>query len=125
MAGFTSTLTHTLIDGTHANTLRASLSNRLEALRSQLPPQAIPQQDDSALALDIAKRWREKFRHLIVIGCGGSGLSGKALATLRYGMQSPGNGHSLHVLDNLGMHAFERLAQGIDLHEVCFLIVSK
>lgn len=80
---------------------------------------------DIAKLLQQAKQWQQRFRHLVVIGAGGSGLSGRALSLLRSGLGFSHRSHALHVLDNADAAAFARLMQSLPLEDTCFLAISK
>ncbi len=77
--------------------------------------------DDLAQAEALTRQWKAKgCQDLVVIGSGGSGLSGKALSYI--------NGRTrkrLHVLDNLDVHALEALLEQVELQETAVFIVSK
>lgn len=71
-----------------------------------------------------AEALRARFRHLVVIGTGGSSLGAQAIA----GALAPGrtNGrHSLSFLDNVDPAAVTRALDALDLETTCFLAVSK
>lgn len=80
---------------------------------------------DIAQLLNIATRWRQSCRHLVVIGAGGSGLSGRALSMLKTGLHSYSTTHTLHILDNLDVHAFPSLLASLPLEETALLMASK
>ncbi|MGE0754730.1 MAG: hypothetical protein AB7L92_06180, partial [Alphaproteobacteria bacterium] len=70
-----------------------------------------------ALAADI----RKHFRHIVVCGSGGSGLSGRILAQLQLGQCDMG----LHFLENIDPDLIEAVVRKIDIPRTCFVIISK
>lgn len=71
----------------------------------------------------LSTAWKAKFRTLVIIGAGGSGLSGKALTALSMNQQN--HPHSLLVLDNLDAATFLPKLERLDLSATCFLVISK
>ncbi len=107
-----------------------ALEATIKTYTASPPPQAkaifslVDAQDDLTQILALARKWRERFRTLVVVGSGGSGLSGKAISMLSHGAHL-GNGHTLHVLDNMDTHAMPRLVDSLNLGNTCFLFISK
>ncbi len=69
------------------------------------------------LATDI----RQRFRHVVVAGTGGSGLSGRTLVGLMPITVNP----AFHFLDNIDPDTMEAVLERIDIKESCFLIISR
>lgn len=68
-----------------------------------------------------AQAIQKRFKHLIVAGSGGSGLSGRMLTLLKAAPVPV----ALHFIDNIDPHAMEDCLNRIDFKDSCFLIVSK
>lgn len=83
-------------------------------------PRQLPQE-----AVALAQTWRSRYKHLIVVGSGGSGLSARALGMLKNGLHDCGGGNTLHVLDNLDPETFDALMKSAPAKETCLFIVSK
>lgn len=73
----------------------------------------------------IASAWQAHNHTLVVVGAGGSGLSGKALGMLGCGLHLTTGPRALHVLDNLDAFTFTPLLERLDLAHTCFLVISK
>lgn len=78
-------------------------------------------QDDVKIIAPLAKKIASRFRHVVVAGAGGSGLSGKALAALRPAAAAP----MLHFLETIDPDAIQALLSRIPAEETCFIIISK
>jgi glucose-6-phosphate isomerase len=74
-------------------------------------------QEISALAAEI----RRKFRHVVIAGTGGSGLSGRTLTDF---MQQPA-GLAFDYLENIDPDRMDSLLDRLDLRHTCFLVISK
>lgn len=111
--------------------LLRELKPALERYRASPPPEAqsifslAGREDDLPQVLSLAEQWKKKYRTLLVLGAGGSGLSGKALAMLGPTGRPSAAGRGLHVLDNLDAATFPALLETLDLAQCCFLIISK
>ena len=78
----------------------------------------------------VAESYCEEFKHVIVLGIGGSSLGGQTLAAL-----APISGNNaidqtdtrpcLHFIENIDPDSFERLFQKIEPEQTGFLVVSK
>jgi glucose-6-phosphate isomerase len=75
---------------------------------------------DIAAIHAFAAPLREKFTDLIVVGAGGSGMSGKLLTSL-----APPSTHRVHVLDNLDTGRLERLKARVNPKATGVLFISK
>ena len=119
--------------GLDAATLAAQaemLASVLDRLRTAPPVQAAAifatvQEDGLADLVKRAEQWRAEYKHLVVIGAGGSGLSAQALSLLKPVSRRSGDSRLLHVLDNLDPPLLEALVHELPLHDTCFLAVSK
>lgn len=76
--------------------------------------------DDLAAIQAQAARWQTEADHLVVIGAGGSGLSGKALAMLR-----PASEKIVHVLDSCDLDMIGQMINLLPMQRTAVLIVSK
>ena len=86
-------------------------------------PHATQDLDDLA---PIAKRFREKFTDVVVLGTGGSSLGGQTLYSLAdSGFGPRKGGPRLHFLDNVDPDTFELLYEQLDLTTTGFIVISK
>jgi glucose-6-phosphate isomerase len=76
--------------------------------------------EDLAEIESIATHIAEHFTDLVVVGMGGSSLSGEALAHLR----KPG-GVVLHIVDNIDPHTLALLVEALPWKTTAFLVISK
>lgn len=75
---------------------------------------------------ELAGRLREDFRHLVLLGTGGSSLGGRAVVGLRgHPLALAQDGIKLHFLDNADPHSVEGVLAAVDLSETAFLVISK
>ena len=86
----------------------------------------LPAQREDLLELGpLAEHLRTNFSEIIVLGTGGSSLSGRALVALTKG-QSDSNGTGrVRFCDNLDSHSFELLLNDVDYERTAFLVISK
>ncbi len=95
--------------------------------RASLPLLALPAaRDDLAALAPIARRYREAFEEVVVLGTGGSSLGGQtlcALADLGFGPR-PG-APTIRFMDNIDPATFAALFEALDLTRTGFLVVSK
>ena len=73
----------------------------------------------------VGAELRNRFKAMVVVGCGGSGLSARAMAILKHGIEQQRGQQQLHVLDNLDPSRLQHLLDSPDLPEYCFVVVSK
>lgn len=125
-------LEHCFIKGVPVNTnaLQAQLDHlapAFTAVRERRLAQATPlldlpfRQADLAPLEELAEVLRSRFRHVVVAGTGGSGLSGKMLLGLKPFLQSP----AFYFLDNIDPEPMDALLAQLDIEHSCFLIISK
>ena len=89
--------------------------------REAAPVLALPAKtDDLAEIESVAKQIREQYATLVVVGMGGSSLSGEALTYLR---KTPGT--QLRFLDNIDPLTLARLCEQLDWKNTAFLVISK
>lgn len=83
----------------------------------------VRQHDDLVMIEDWAKDVRRRFKHLIVVGMGGSSLGGEVLA----GFATPARGEkpTLHFLGNPDPVVIETLCRDLPLKDTALLAVSK
>lgn len=77
--------------------------------------------DDLAEIETLAAKIRAKFKHVIVCGAGGSGLSGRVLTNLTLGNSSP----QIYYLDNIDPYAIDRLLGLCPPQDTCVIAISK
>jgi glucose-6-phosphate isomerase len=96
---------------------RAYQDNSLPLLR--LPEQTA----DIETITATASRLREKFKHILVLGTGGSSLGGQTL----YALKNPqfGTTPRLHFLDNVDPSTFDALYASLNLQETACIVISK
>ncbi|MDX2113894.1 MAG: glucose-6-phosphate isomerase [Alphaproteobacteria bacterium] len=68
----------------------------------------------------LADELRQRFDHVIIVGAGGSGLSGRVLSCLR-----PSLAPQLHFLENIDPDAIGDLLQRVVLEKSVFIFISK
>lgn len=74
----------------------------------------------------IAEAIRKNFKHLVVLGTGGSSLNGQALTGLNYCENlMGGQGIRVHFMDNVDPYQIDCLLAGIKLETTAFLVISK
>ena len=79
-----------------------------------------PRTDDLAEIEAIATHMAEHYSTLVVVGMGGSSLSGETLAHLRQA-----GGLALHFVDNIDPHTSALLVAELPWNSTAFLIISK
>lgn len=99
---------------------RTSLQSGACKLTSALLALPFAQDDIAAIAAQASKL-REEFAHVVVIGSGGSGLSGRMLTHLA----SPVASSSLHFLENIDPELMDDLLAAVDCKKTCFIVISK
>jgi glucose-6-phosphate isomerase len=98
----------------------AHLETGLLSLKDTLPLFNFIRQDkDIALLSPIVPTFNQ-FKHVIVLGTGGSSLGGKALCEL-----AESNTPQLNFYDNIDPHTFKRLFQTLDLETTGVIVMSK
>ncbi len=100
---------------------------RRHRAEGSLPLLALPAaRDDLAALQPVAARLRENFRHVVLLGTGGSSLGGRTLAALRTSaFGPPSDAPCLHFLDNIDPQTFADLFHDLTPKETAFLVVSK
>ena len=101
----------------------------IELFAEQITEGAFPafstvrQHDDLVAVEDWAKDIRRRFKHLIIIGMGGSSLGGMVLA----GFASPAKGSkpTLHFINNPDPVVIETLCRDLPLKDTAILAISK
>lgn len=113
-------------------TVLAKTAAGIDTLRNHraektLPLLALPGAHDDLAALgDIAKRHRERFGHVVVLGTGGSSLGGRTLTALRSNaFGPPKDAPHLSFLDNIDPQSFADLFCSLPARETAFLVISK
>lgn len=89
--------------------------------------QAVPiivhaeRRDDMQEIKDIAQQIRARFRHVVVCGAGGSGLSGKVLSNLKLFAENP----RIHTLDNIDPSAIDAVMEFCPPEQTLIIAISK
>lgn len=73
---------------------------------------------------DVAKRYRQDFEDILILGTGGSSLGGRALAALHENVFQR-QGLRLHFLDNVDPFPFENLRESLDPLKTGVVVISK
>lgn len=112
------------------NDWMSTVQQGLDVLKNTPPPQAQAIfnsiQADTLLAYqDLIAELQENYSTMVVLGCGGSGLSSKAMGILRNGLELQDTEKRLCVIDNLDPLQLDNLLTSISLKDACFFIVSK
>jgi glucose-6-phosphate isomerase len=74
----------------------------------------------------LATHIRENFKHMFVLGTGGSTLTGQTVLGLKemeHRFNAPET--QVHFMENVDPNTFNHLFDGVDLTECCFLVISK
>jgi glucose-6-phosphate isomerase len=112
-------LERTVLDGALAR-----LAPTLASLKAESDPLAtallaVPQRQDDLAGIEaLAGEIRSRYRHVVVAGSGGSGLSGRVFAEFCH---SP----HLHFIDNIDPDCMSALLANIDIAQSGFIVVSK
>lgn len=81
----------------------------------------LPSQTDDFEAIEtLAEAIRRRFNHVVVVGSGGSGLSGSALLAF-----APCVSPSFDFLDNIDPDMMEDVLAKLQLENTCFIFISK
>jgi glucose-6-phosphate isomerase len=105
----------------------SALTPVLAALKAGKHAGAVPlialpsRMDDVDEILAAAAAIKKQFAHVIVVGAGGSGLSGRALAALKPAAISP----SLHFLENIDPDAISDALDRGEVQKTHFIVISK
>lgn len=103
-----------------------ALKNGFAKLKSRGVVGANPIMDIAARESDfeaietLAESIRKRFNHVLVVGSGGSGLSGSALLAF-----APCNAPTFDFLDNIDPDMLEDILAKIQIENTCFIIISK
>jgi glucose-6-phosphate isomerase len=109
---------------TLAKTAAGIMALRRGYTDNSLPLLRLPEQTaDIAAITATATRLRENFKHILVLGTGGSSLGGQTL----YALKNPqfGTKPHLHFLDNVDPTTFDALYASLDLKETACIVISK
>jgi glucose-6-phosphate isomerase len=91
-----------------------------------LPLLKLPARRDDLEALKPHAERFAKFEHVVVMGSGGSSMSGKTLATLKDQGYGPVKGHpKLHFMDNVDPATFAEMTSRLPLDKTGFMPISK
>lgn len=69
----------------------------------------------------LAAQIRERYKHVIVVGSGGSSMSGRTLSDLKSAAVAP----HLHFLESIDPDGINDVIQSRDMNHTCFLVISK
>lgn len=108
---------------TQLKVLESSLSELKTGKNAAAAPLiALPSQtDDLNQILAVASEIKKQFAHVIVVGAGGSGLSGRTLSALKPAAANP----SLYFLENIDPDAVSDALARDDLGKTHFIVISK
>lgn len=100
---------------------------RVKADSGELPLLRLPYDTEDLDELaPVAKRFRESFTDVVVLGTGGSSLGGQTLYSLAdSGFGPRKGGPRIHFLDNVDPDTFELLYEQLDLTKTGFIVISK
>ncbi len=91
-----------------------------------LPLLKLPARRDDLAALKPHAERFAKFEHVVVMGSGGSSMSGKTLATLKDQGYGPVKGRpKLHFMDNVDPATFAEMTSRLPLDRTGFMPISK
>lgn len=83
-------------------------------------------EDDIPQIETIAKRYRETFSDVVILGTGGSSLGGQTLYALAdSGFGPRRGGPKLHFIDNVDPDTFELMISQLELDKTGFIVISK
>ncbi len=106
----------------HINSLKGGF-NKLKTgkIGGASPLLAITSRNDDFEAMEtIAEAVRKRFNHVVVIGSGGSGLSGAAMMAF-----APCDAHSFDFIDNVDPDMLEDVLAKVEIPNTCFIVISK
>lgn len=129
MTHYTHTPDHALklADTVNVEKLAASLASYEADLAAGKDAQAAPiirlcsQKDDVAALQALAADIRARFKNVVICGAGGSGLSGKVLASLRLFAARP----RVYTLDNIDPSAIEAVMEFCPPKDTLVIAISK
>ena len=100
---------------------------RLEKSLSELPFLSLPFAEELSAQLDSHAEFLRGFRHLLVLGIGGSALGARALQKAFFPAQDRPchNGPWLWIADNVDPHAFSALLEKLPPDETLVVVISK
>jgi len=100
---------------------------RTHRARGSLALLALPEaKDDLAELAAVARHHRQDFKHIVILGTGGSSLGGQTLAALctsEFG--PPDDAPRLYFMDNIDPKSFTDLFCSLPAEETAFLVISK
>ncbi len=105
---------HTFLKSQALETFRTALRE------GHLPSLSLVDQEEDIQSYQLASRRLEAFDDVLILGTGGSSLSGKSLYML-----APHKRPHLHFLDNIDPTTFSSLFQKIDPKKTGLLVISK
>ncbi|MDE3016629.1 MAG: glucose-6-phosphate isomerase [Pseudomonadota bacterium] len=127
---YTQSLDHCFASGVKRAEVEAYAAELAPALKSLKARQVASASPLLALPFDtsdleeiehLAADIRRRFDHVVVIGSGGSGLSGRALI----GLIPPPLAPTFYFLENIDPDVMTSLSARLDMANTCFLVISK
>ena len=86
---------------------------------------SVSETQDLSFLEETAKKWREQFKTLVVLGTGGSSLGAQTLCALKQSAFHQTSGCRVLFMDNIDPHTFSTLFSSLEFHETAFLAISK
>ena len=81
--------------------------------------------DDLIFMGEIAHKWCQDFKTLVVLGTGGSSLGAQTLCALKQSVFHQTSSCRILFMDNIDPHTFESLFSSLDFQKTGFLAISK
>jgi len=120
-------LSETDFGDTLSKTSRALNSIKSSHENATLPLFRLPEAvDDLASLAEIAQRYRDSFKDVIILGTGGSSLGGRSLyAIVEHNRPQNAEAPALHFMDNVDPHSFAVLFATLHPETTGLIVISK
>jgi glucose-6-phosphate isomerase len=108
----------------HADSARDFIAKQKQ--ENALPLLNLPDRtDDLKEILELASHIRSRFKHLVVLGTGGSSLGAQTLVALKLNTFDRSRSTQLHFVENVDPHTLSTLVESVNWQETAVLAVSK